>query len=70
MRGAKFIVESINDKPLEAAEISWKDSVWIDGKVTILVKFENTSSNNYPFTFGASDLMLADKGCMGLMIVQ
>ncbi|EHK91110.1 multicopper oxidase domain-containing protein [Aggregatibacter actinomycetemcomitans] len=70
VRGAKFIVESINDKPLEAAEIGWKDTVWIDGKVTILVKFKNTSSNNYPFTFGASDLMLADKGCMGLMIVQ
>ena len=70
LRGAKFIVESINGKALEESEISWKDSVLINGKVTILVKFDNTSSNNYPFTFGASDLMLADKGCMGLMLVQ
>ena len=70
LRGAKFIVESINGKALEESEIGWKDSVLINGKVTILVKFDNTSSNNYPFTFGASDLMLADKGCMGLMLVQ
>ena len=70
LRGAKFIVESINGKALEESEIGWKDSVLINGTVTILVKFDNTSSNNYPFTFGASDLMLADKGCMGLMLVQ
>lgn len=70
IRGAKFIVESVNGKALEASEIGWKDSVLINGKVSILVKFENTSSNNYPFTFGASDLMLADKGCIGLMLVQ
>ena len=70
LRGAKFIVESINGKALEESEIGWKDSVLINGKVIILVKFDNTSSNNYPFTFGASDLMLADKGCMGLMLVQ
>lgn len=70
LRGVKFIVESINGKALEESEIGWKDSVLINGTVTILVKFDNTSSNNYPFTFGASDLMLADKGCMGLMLVQ
>ena len=70
LRGAKFIVESVNGKALEESEIGWKDSVLINGTVTILVKFDNTSSNNYPFTFGASDLMLADKGCMGLILVQ
>ena len=68
--GAKFIVESVNDKPLAQNEIGWKDSVLINGNLSLLVKFENTSSNNHPFTFGASDLMLADKGCMGLMLVQ
>ena len=70
LRGAKFIVESINGKALEESEIGWKDSVLINGTVTILVKFDNTSSNNYPFTFGASDPLPADKGCMGLMLVQ
>lgn len=70
VQGAKFVVETINDQPINNTEKSWKDSVLIDKKVTILIKFENRSSNNYPFTFGASDLMLADKGCLGLLIVQ
>jgi protein sufI len=68
--GAKFIIESVNDKSLAQNEIGWKDSVLINGNLSLLVKFENTSSSNHPFTFGASDLMLADKGCMGLMLVQ
>lgn len=70
IQGAKFIIESINDEPIDQAAISWKDSVWIPGKVQILVKFENTSSNNHPFIFGSSNLMLADKGCIRLLVVQ
>lgn len=70
IQGAKFIIETINDQPLSDNEKCWKDSLWIDRKITILVKFENRSSNNYPFTFGSSDLMLADKGCLGVLVVQ
>ena len=70
VQGAKFVIESYNGNKLPASDIGWKDTAWISGKVQILVKFDNPSSNNYPFTFGASDLMLADKGCMGLMLVQ
>ncbi|QLB13462.1 cell division protein SufI [Bisgaardia hudsonensis] len=70
IQGAKFIIETINDQPLPDNEKCWKDSLWIDQKITILIKFENRSSNNYPFTFGSSDLMLADKGCLGVLVVQ
>ncbi|PJG83827.1 multicopper oxidase domain-containing protein [Caviibacterium pharyngocola] len=70
VQGAKFIVESRNGQALDAGEQAWKDSLWIDGQVTILIKFDNLSSNNYPFTFGSSDLALADKGCIGLIVVQ
>lgn len=70
LQGAKFIVESVNGKVSEETEVSWQDTVWVDGTVEILVKFEHPSSNNYPFTFGSSDLVLADKGCIGTIIVQ
>ena len=70
VQGAKFIVESIDGEKQPEQEIAWKDTVWITGKVQILVTFEHPSSNNYPFTFGASNLMLADKGCLGLLLVQ
>lgn len=70
VQGAKFIIESIDDQPLAQSEIGWKDTVRVNGTVRILIKFDNMSSNNYPFIFGASDLMLADKGCLGLIVVQ
>lgn len=70
IQGAKFIIESINDKPVAESDLAWKDSLWIEGKVQILVRFQQPSSNGHPFTFGAADLMAADKGCLGLMVVQ
>lgn len=70
IQGAKFVIESINDQPVDDQQKAWKDSLWIDGKVQILVRFEHTSTHNFPFTFGSSDLMLADKGCLGLIVVQ
>lgn len=70
IQGAKFIVESINDQPVPENEIAWKDSLWIDGKIQILVRFEQLSSNNHPFIFGTSDLIAADRGCIGMLVVQ
>lgn len=64
------MIESINDHPLDPIEQVWKDSLWIEGKVQILINFPNLSSNNYPLFFGLSDLMLADKGCLGVLVVQ
>ncbi len=70
VQGAKFIIESIDGQSLAQHEIGWKDTIRIEGKMQILIKFDNLSSNNYPFIFGASDLMLADKGCLGVIVVQ
>ena len=54
----------------QADELAWKDTVWVKGKTHILVRFDQVSSNNYPFLFGVSNLMLADMGCIGVMVVQ
>ncbi|WP_442805714.1 multicopper oxidase domain-containing protein [Testudinibacter sp. TR-2022] len=70
LQGAKFLLESFNGQAIDASQLTWRDTVWVNGNISILVKFDQTSSNNYPFTFGSSDLMLADKGCMGMLVVQ
>lgn len=70
LQGAKFIVESRNNEMTSEAMLAWKDTVWINGKTQILVRFDNQSSNNYPFLFGSSNLMLADMGCIGVLVVQ
>lgn len=70
IQGAKFVVETFNGQKLPLNEASWRDIVLVSGKMSILVKFEHIATNSYPFTFGCSDLMLADKGCLGMMVVQ
>lgn len=70
IQGAKFIVENDEHGPAEESTLAWKDTVWVRGKTQILVRFDQPSSNNYPFIFGSSNLMLADMGCIGVMIVQ
>lgn len=70
IQGAKFVVETINDQKVPTSEVTWKDTVWIKGKVSILLRFDNTSTNTHPFIFGTSNLMLADKGCFRLLVVQ
>ena len=70
IQGAKFVIESQDDVNVDVSELAWKDTVWVKKKVQILVKFEQPSSNTHPFLFGSSNLMLADMGCLGIMIVQ
>lgn len=70
IQGAKFIVESDERGAAQESELAWKDTVWVRGKTQILVRFDQPSSNTYPFIFGSSNLMLADMGCIGVMIVQ
>lgn len=70
IQGARFVVESRQDNPTPENELVWKDTVWINGKTKILVQFNQLSSNQHPFIFGNADLMQADKGAIGLIVVQ
>ncbi|TLU75774.1 multicopper oxidase domain-containing protein [Mannheimia varigena] len=67
LQGAKFIVETQNRKPFPIKQLAWRDTVWLEAEqeVTLLVRFDNTASEQLPFTFGVSDFMLRDRGTMG-----
>ncbi|MDO4430043.1 MAG: multicopper oxidase domain-containing protein [Lonepinella koalarum] len=70
IQGAQFVVESRQGKNTPEAELVWKDTVQINGETQILVQFNNLASNQNPFIFGSGDLMQADKGAIGLIVVQ
>lgn len=70
LQGAKFLIEQQNGERNKKEMLAWTDTVWVEGETRILVQFDNPSSNSYPFIFGASNLLLSDKGCMGLLVVQ
>lgn len=71
LQGAKFVVETRNRQPQPFKQLSWQDTVWLekDQETTILVKFDHLASEQLPFTFGVSDLMLRDRGAMGQFTV-
>lgn len=70
IEGVQFVIEKEDGKlyPLELQ--AWKDTVWINESVDLLVYFTSYSSNKYPFTFGAADLTLVDRGCLALLVVK
>lgn len=72
LQGAKFIVETRNRERTPLKQLVWQDTVWIeaDQEVTLLVKFSHAADELRPFSFGVSDVMLRDKGCMGQFIVK
>ncbi|QLB20853.1 cell division protein FtsQ [Vespertiliibacter pulmonis] len=72
LQGAKFIIETKNKQKLPYKQLAWRDTVWLEKnqQVTLLVRFEHQASASEPFTFGVSDLMLRDRGCMGQFSVS
>ena len=72
LQGAKFVLETRNRKPQPHKQLAWRDTVRIekDEEVTLLVKFEKMAEAHLPFTFGASDFSLRDKGLMRQFIVK
>lgn len=72
VQGAKFIIETRQREKEPHALLAWRDTVWIDSdqEVTLLVKFDHSASEKLPFTFGVSDFMLRDRGCLGQFTVS
>lgn len=70
IQGAMFLIISINGAPAMVEDRGWKDTVWVDGSVELLVTFPQSSSEHFPFVYYSQNLELADRGCAGQLMVQ
>lgn len=70
IQGVQFLVKSVNGAPPMAEDRGWKDTVWVDGTVEVLVYFNQVSSQHFPFLFYSQTLEMADRGSMGQLLVQ
>lgn len=68
--GAKFLVKEVNGAPPLVEDRGWKDCVWVDGRVELLVSFPNSASAHFPLSYGSNNLDLADRGVIGQLSVQ
>lgn len=70
IQGALFLIRSVNGAPPMAEDRGWKDTVWVDGSVELLVTFPQSSSEHFPFVYYSQNLELADSGVAGQLMVQ
>ncbi|MEQ9849476.1 cell division protein FtsP [Pectobacterium brasiliense] len=70
IQGVKFLVRSANGRPPAVEDSGWKDTVWVDNDVELLVYFTQPSSMAFPFLYYSQTLELADRGSTGQLIVQ
>ncbi|MBT0718384.1 cell division protein FtsP [Rosenbergiella epipactidis] len=70
IQGAMFLIKSVNGAPPMVEDRGWKDTVWVDGSVEMLVTFPQTSSAHFPFIYGSQTLEQFDQGVVGQLRVQ
>lgn len=70
IQGVKFLVKRVNGAQPMAEDRGWKDTVWVDGEVELLVYFNQASSEHFPFLFYSQTLEMADRGSTGQFVVQ
>ena len=70
IQGAMFLIKSVNGAQPMGEDRGWKDTVWVDGDVELLVCFPQSSSDHFPFVYYSQTLELADLGTAGQLLVQ
>ncbi|MDY0971454.1 cell division protein FtsP [Siccibacter turicensis] len=70
IEGAQFLIRNVNGALPFPEDRGWKDTVWVDGQVELLVWFTQPSWEHFPFQYGSQTLEMADRGSVGQILVQ
>ncbi len=70
IQGVMFLIKSVNGAQPMGEDRGWKDTVWVDGDVELLVSFTQSSSEHFPFVYYSQTLEMADHGTAGQLQVQ
>ncbi|MFW8188703.1 cell division protein FtsP, partial [Klebsiella pneumoniae] len=65
-----FQITNVNGAMPFPEDRGWKDTVWVDGQVELLVYFGQPSWPHFPFQFASQTLELADRGSIGQILVN
>lgn len=70
IQGVQFLIKRVNGAQPMAEDRGWKDTLWIDGDVELLVYFNQSTSEHFPFLYFSQTLEMADRGTAGQFMVQ
>lgn len=68
--GGIFLITHVNGVQPVGEDRGWKDTLWVDGCVELLVTFPQPSSQLFPFVYHSQTLEMADRGTAGQLLVQ
>ncbi|MEL4012865.1 cell division protein FtsP [Dryocola clanedunensis] len=70
IEGVTFLIRNVNGAAPFGEDRGWKDTVWVDGQVELLVYFGQPSWEHFPFLYSSQTLEMADRGSIGQLLVQ
>lgn len=70
IEGVTFLIDNVNGAMPFPEDCGWKDTLWIDGQVELLVYFGQPSWPHFPFQFSSQTLEMADRGSVGQLLVN
>jgi len=70
IEGVRFLVRNVNGAAPFGEDRGWKDTVWVDGQVELLVYFTQPSWPHFPFLYSSQTLEMGDRGSIGQLVVQ
>ncbi|AFJ45688.1 cell division protein FtsP [Shimwellia blattae] len=70
IEGVSFLIRNVNGAAPLPEDRGWKDTVWVDGQVELLVYFGQPSWEHFPFLYTSQTLEMADRGSIGQLLVS
>lgn len=70
IEGVMFQIRKVNSAAPLPEDRGWKDTVWVDGQVELLVYYTQPSWPRFPFQFLSQTLEFADRGSIGQLLVN
>ncbi|MBR7331548.1 multicopper oxidase domain-containing protein, partial [Klebsiella pneumoniae] len=70
IEGVSFLIRNVNGAMPFPEDRGWKDTVWVDGQVEVLLDYGQPSWPQFPFYFNSQKLEMAARGSIGQMLVN
>lgn len=70
IEGVMFQIRNVNGAMPLPEDRGWKDTLWVDGQVELLVYYGQPSWPHFPFQYASQTLELADRGSIGQILVN
>lgn len=70
IQGVAFLIKRINGNTPLPEDQGWKDTVWVETQVELMVWFPQVASEHFPFLYYSQTLEAADRGSAGQFTVQ